>query len=206
VIIIKGKAQWAKVFEPDTRFVPEGEYSTQVIIPEAEAAAVCEQLDGIIQSKFQEAVKDNPKLKAVLSTATPYSKEVDDNGDETGNLVFKSKLKARIKSKAGETYTQKPSVVDAKKTPMDKSIAVGNGSTVKIAVEPFPYVMQSTKQVGVSLRLKAMQVIDLVEYGAPSSIFDEEDGYVAQAVAKDNSNDMFDDEPTASDADDEGDF
>ena len=89
---------------------------------------------------------------------------------------------------------------------MDKSTAVGNGSTVKIAVEPFPYVMQSTKQVGVSLRLKAMQVIDLVEYGAPSSIFDEEDGYVAQAVAKDNSNDMFDDEPATGNADDEGDF
>ena len=40
MIIIKGKAQWAKVFDPDTRFVPEGEYSTQVIVPEAEAAVV----------------------------------------------------------------------------------------------------------------------------------------------------------------------
>ena len=37
MLVIKGKAQWSKVFEPDTRFVPEGEYSVQVIVPETEA-------------------------------------------------------------------------------------------------------------------------------------------------------------------------
>ena len=64
--------------------------------------------------------------------------------------------------------------------------------------------MQSTKQVGVSLRLKAMQVIDLVEYGNnTNSIFDEEDGYVATAVAKDDATDVFAEEAVA---DAEGDF
>ena len=42
MMVIKGKAMWAKVFEPDTRFVPEGEYSVQVVVPEAEAAEACE--------------------------------------------------------------------------------------------------------------------------------------------------------------------
>lgn len=37
--------------------------------------------------------------------------------------------------------------------------------------------MASTKQVGVSLRLKGVQVIDLVEYGSKGSMFDEEDGF-----------------------------
>ena len=53
---------------------------------------------------------------------------------------------------------------------------------MKVAFEPIPYVMASTKKVGVSLRLKAVQVIDLVEYGnSAASVFDEEDGYVAPA-------------------------
>ena len=205
MMVIKGKSLWTKVFEPDTRFVPEGEYSTQVVVPEAEAADVCEQLEALAKAKFDEAVKDNPKLKNVLSMRPVSEPEYDDNGNETGNVVFKTKLKARIKSRSGETYSQSVSVVDAKKTPMDGSQMVGNGSTIKVAVEPVPYVMQSTKQVGVSLRLKALQVLSLVEYGAPSTdIFDEEDGFVSKAVAKDDAVEAFDDGDAV--ASDEGDF
>jgi len=205
MMVIKGKSLWTKVFEPDTRFVPEGEYSTQVVVPEAEAADVCEQLEALAKAKFDEAVKDNPKLKNVLSMRPVSEPEYDDNGNETGNVVFKTKLKARIKSRSGETYSQSVSVVDAKKTPMDGSQMVGNGSIIKVAVEPVPYVMQSTKQVGVSLRLKALQVLSLVEYGAPSTdIFDEEDGFVSKAVAKDDAVEAFDDGDAV--ASDEGDF
>ena len=79
---------------------------------------------------------------------------------------------------------------------------IGNGSVVKMAVEPYPYMMPATQTVGVTLRLKALQVIDLVEYGnSVSSIFDEEDGFVTQAVAKDDAVDVFGDS-----ADAEGDF
>lgn len=205
-MIIKGTAMWAKVFEPDTRFVPEGEYSAQVIVPEAEAAEVCEQLEKLIEVEFAKAVKEKPALKATLSKRPVAEPQLDDAGDPTGNVIFKTKLKARIKTKAGIVKEQKVFVYDAKKNLMPSSVAVGNGSVIKVAVEPFPYVMQSTKQVGVSLRLKGVQVIDLVEYGAPAaSMFDEEDGYVAEAVAKDDMADSFDDSDTV-DADDQGDF
>ena len=47
-----------------------------------------------------------------------------------------------------------------------------------------PYMVSGTKKVGVSLRLKAVQVINLVEYGSPAaSVFDEEDGFTASANA-----------------------
>lgn len=207
MLVIKGKSLWTKVFEPDTRFVPEGEYSTQVVVPEAEAASVCEQLEALANNEFNKAVKDNPKLKNVLSMRPVVEPEYDEAGNETGNVVFKTKLKARIKSRKGETYSQSVSVVDAKKKPMNGDQMVGNGSTIKVAVEPVPYVMQSTKQVGVSLRLKALQVIELVEYGSPStdSIFEEEEGFVAKAVAKDDAVEAFDDDEVAV-ANDEGDF
>ena len=72
MIVIKGKALWSKIFEPDTRFVPEGEYSVQVVVPETEAQDLCEQLDGMAQAKLEETVKEQPKLKASLSTRQPY--------------------------------------------------------------------------------------------------------------------------------------
>lgn len=200
--IIKGKARWAKVFEADTRYVPEGEYSVQVVLSEQEAADVCEQLDKMAQAKLAEVVKENPKLKTVLSTRPTYEADTDEAGTPTGDVIFKAKMKARVKSREGKVYEQKPMVVDAKKTPMEGNTLIGNGSTIKIAVEPIPYMMQATKTVGVSLRLKAVQVIDLVEYGNNAvSIFEEEDGFVAQAVAKDDNLDVFGDT-----ADAEGDF
>ena len=50
--------------------------------------------------------------------------------------------------------------------------------------------------------MKAVQVIDIVEYGNnAASIFEEEDGFVTAAVQKDDALDVF-----GGDADAEGDF
>tara|TARA_B110000503_G_scaffold38093_1_gene62507 strand:- start:17365 stop:17991 length:627 start_codon:yes stop_codon:yes gene_type:complete len=208
MLVIKGKSLWSKVFEPDTKFIEDGEYSTQVIVSEADAAQVCEQLEALIDEEFNKIVKDKPALKATLSKRPVTEPDIDQDGNATGNVVFKSKLKAKIRSKTGAVYNQKPNVVDAKRNPMTGIQLVGNGSLVKIAVEPITYYMPSSKQVGVSLRLKAMQVIDLVEHGVPSadSLFDDEEGFVAKAIAKDTPTTDFDDVDTEGKASDEGDF
>ena len=158
-----------------------------------------------MQQRYAEEVKAKPKLKNGLSTKAPYEPEYDQNGDPTGNIEFKLKLKAKVQARDGSTYEQKPIVVDAKRTPIDAGTNVGNGSVIKAAYEPIPYMMASTKQVGVSLRLKGVQVLELVEYGNGSSMFDEEDGYVSERVEKDDRTDTpFEDE--AAHAEVEGDF
>jgi hypothetical protein len=203
---LKGTASWAKVFEPDTKFNPEGVYSINVSIPEADAAHVCEQLDTLMAEYTTKLVKEKPQLKASLSMRPPYEAEYDENGNETGNLLFKSKMKASGTTKEGRTWQRKPVVVDTKLTPLNKSTLIGNGSTVIVAVDPSPYYMPSNKQAGVSLRMVGVQVTNLVEYQGANSIFDEEDGFVAQAVAKDDSSDVFSDTDTDAVADAEGDF
>ncbi len=207
MIVLKGKAKWAKVFEPDTRFVEDGEFSTQVIMSEAEAASVCEQFDALIDEAYDKAVKEKPALKASLSKRPVTEPEIDQDGNETGDVVFKTKLKAIVRAKNGNSYKQKVQVVDSKRKPMGSDLAIGNGSVIKAAVEPVTYVMASTKQVGVSLRLKALQVIDLVESGASAeSIFDDEDGFVASAVEKDDVGELFNESDTTAVVSDEGDF
>lgn len=181
--VIQGNALWAKVFEPDTKFDPNGTYSIQVTIPEEEAAGICEYLDKVVQERFDEEVKAKPKMKNSLSTKAGYEPHYDKDGNETGLVEFRFKLKAKVQTRDGSMYDQKPIVVDAKRNPMDSNNLIGNGSTVKVAFEPIPYVMASTKQVGVSLRLKGVQVIELVEYGnGGASMFDEEDGFVAEKM------------------------
>lgn len=180
ILVLEGSALWAKVFEPDTKFNPLGDYSINIQMPVADAAAMSEQLEGIVQAKFNEAIKADPRLKNTLSTTDVCQPVFDrETGDDTGLVEFKFKLKAKVQKRDGTYYEQQPAVLDAKKTPLSKDVLIGNGSKVKVAFEPIPYVMSSTKKAGVSLRLKAVQVIDLVEYGnSASSVFDEEDGYV----------------------------
>lgn len=203
---IEGKAMWAKVFEPDTKFNPDGDYTINLLMSEEEAAEMGEYLEGLSQEKFNEEVKRSPKLKNTLSIRPPYEPAYDRDGNETGDVEFKFKLKAKVQTRDGQTYSQKPVVVDAKRVPMDGDTLIGNGSRVKVAFEPIPYAIAATKMCGVSLRLKGVQVIDLIEYGnAASALFDEEDGYIAQAVEKDDSTETnpFDE---AVDASVEGDF
>lgn len=184
ILVLEGKAMWAKVFEPDTKFNPAGDYSINIQMTEADAAPMCEKLEGIIQETFKKAVKEKPQLKSTLTTQDVMQPVFDrETGDPTGDVEFKFKLKAKIQKKDGSWYEQEPVVLDSMKTPLTGDTLIGNGSRVKVAFEPIPYVMQSTKKVGTSLRLKAVQVIDLVEYGnSATSVFDEEDGFVAPSA------------------------
>ncbi len=184
ILVLEGTALWAKVFEPDTKFNPLGDYSINLQMPVAEGAAMSEQLEAIVQAEFNKAVKKDPRLKNTLTTQDVCQPVYDrDTGDDTGNVEFKFKLKAKVQKRDGTYYEQQPAVIDSKKVPMTNDILIGNGSRVKVAFEPIPYVMQTNKKVGVALRLKAVQVIDLVEYGnSATSVFDEEDGFVAPSA------------------------
>ena len=181
--VIEGSALWAKVQEPDTKFDPDGTYSISVLVPETEAQEMCEYLDDIVDKAYAEEIKNSPKKKAALSTRKGYDYNYDQEGNQTDLIEFKIKLKAKVNRQDGTSFSQKPIVVDAKRQPLNPDIAVGNGSDVKVAFEPRPYVMNSTKQVGVSLRMKGVQVINLVEYGnSVSTMFDEEEGYVVESA------------------------
>lgn len=212
VLMLKGKALWAKVFEgqqekfdnASRKYVkaPDGDFSISVVVPDAEAAEMCEHLDGVGNEEFQAQVKRDPKLKNSLSTRQNYEPEYDENGDATGNVIFKFKAKSVKK----DGSPRKLMIVDAKRTPMtDLGVEVGNGSIVKVAFNPIANYVPAQKTVFVSLYLSAVQVIELNQYNGASNLFDEEDGYVAQAVEKDDQQDSYFQEETV-DVAVEGDF
>jgi len=177
--ILKGKALWAKVFEPNTRWDAAGVYEITVHVPETEAQEMCEHLDSLIEEQRKEEIKAKPK--ATLSTRKPYAKATDQDGNETGDIEFKLKEKSQITTRDGKTFKLKPPlVVDSKRTPMTKDTLIGNGSIVKVAVELKPYCVQST--LGVTMRLKGVQVLQLVEFSNASAMFNEEEGFITQAI------------------------
>lgn len=178
IVTPKGTAEWIYVFTPDTKFNAEGDYKVNLKIPADKATALCKQLDKLVDDMFDRIVEEQPKIKTKIIKNAPYEADTDDQGNETGDLVFKFKQKAAIHSKkTGKTYEVKPKVFDAKGQPITTAINLGNGSVVKVAFEPSPYFVPSSKAVGVTLRNFDIQVIELVEYGASNSVFGEEEGF-----------------------------
>lgn len=210
----KGRAEWAKVVKADTKFDAAGIYSVDLYMKadDPEVQELCAKLDDLVEEAKNDAIEENPKRKPL--TAPAYEAVTDDNGDETGELKFKFKLKAQVKTKDGKVYNQRPVVVDAKGTPILKfdgegepindGFKIGNGSIIKVAFEPIKYFVASTKTAGVSLRLRAVQVIKLVEFNAGGDFFEEEEGYEIENKKDDNAKNEtgFKDES----ADEDGDY
>ena len=174
VVTPKGIAQYPWLHAPDTKFSEVGDYRTNLIISKDEAKDLISKIDTVIE----EAVtlgKEKSKGKQVKQADPPYFDEVDDDGNPTGNVIFKFKCKAKITTKTGETFPNKPVVVDAKGKPV-QNVNIWGGSEIKVSAELIPY-FTSMVGAGVSMRLKAAQVLKLVEGNNSSFGFKEEEGY-----------------------------
>lgn len=112
----------------------------------------------------------------------PEMPEVKDvfTKDETGLFVAKAVLKGMYN---GEV-TKPPRQFDARNNPLPKDFRLTTGSTVNSEVALVPYSMREN---GVSLRLKAVQVVKLVEMqeSASSPFAKIEDGFDAKANGDD---------------------
>jgi len=91
-------------------------------------------------------------------------------GEPTGNVLFRFKMKARVEPKEGEAFDQKPTIVSAD-TGEKIDDAVYGGSILKVKGQIVPYTAPASNTVGVTLRMKAVQVIELVSGGGDSSFW-----------------------------------
>ena len=172
-----GIAQYPYLTKPDTKFNSDGEYKISVEIPGAAAQDIVTFLDEQFAASVAKAKKENPGKK-IKEGDVPYSVN-----DDTGKVTVRFKLKAKVTPKQGDPFEQRPALFDAKGKPIGTDAKIGGGSKVKVAYELVPYYT-AIAGAGISLRLKAVQVIDLVEFsgGASSEAygFGEEEGYEAE--------------------------
>lgn len=174
----KGTAQYPYLTKPDTKFNPEGEYKVKLELDAADAGELISFLDEQVELAVEKAKKDPKNAgKKIKVGDAPYSVNED-----TGKASINFKLKAKVTTKSGETFEQRPAIFDAKGKPIT-DVNIGGGSKVKVAYEVVPFY---TALVGasISLRMKAVQVIDLVEFSGGASAegygFGEEEGYEAE--------------------------
>ena len=187
----KGLASYPYLTKPDTKFNPDGEYKVSLIVAGDDASKAIDFLTEKHNASVAQAKKENAG-KRVKEGELPFIENDD------GTVTFKFKMKAKVTPKKGDPFEQKPALFDAKGKPLTGEPKIGGGSAIKVSYEVVPYYT-AIAGAGVSLRLKAVQIIELKEYSgggnAESYGFGEEEGF--EADDEDNDPPFDTDETTA---------
>lgn len=198
----KGTFVYPKLNEPDygTKEYPkaDGEYSVRLRMradaPETKAFiaklqplydAAMANADVEFKKLDVASRKKHGKVKPNDLFATVYDKETE---EATGDIDFKFSTQAggTIKKgpKTGKTWERRPTIFDAKGTPMKNAPAIWGGTVGKVSFSTTEsgYFVKGTAAAGLKLSLEAVQIIDLVQGGDKSAKehgFGEEEGYSA---------------------------
>lgn len=171
----KGLAQYPSIKTPDTKFNSEGDYKVNLVMEDDEKTnALVSKLEAILEDFYE---NDDDVLYAISKGRNVVTQDIYEK-DEEGRIVMKFKQKAVITKKDGSKISVKIRQFDSKGKPID--VNIGRDSVIKVSFTANPYYMPSTRTCGLSLRLLAVQVISLNEFGDASAAsygFEEEEGY-----------------------------
>lgn len=226
----RGTLKWPKLTEPDhgsEKFPSKceaGEYKTKLVLDRTKPGvqAFLDKLDAelakakeLADEKFANLpVKTRKGLEAKggITADLPYAVVYDDETEEETNLVeLNVKMDAGGKRKKdGKPWSAKPALFDAKGSPLKKKIEIWGGTTAIVQFDTNPYFVEGTGKYGISRRLKAVQIINLVAAGGERSASsygfgEEEDGW-SQDVYEEAEDEDTDDDAGDDAGDDEVDF
>lgn len=192
----KGFAQYPSLKTPDTKFNPEGDYKVNLAMDDTEKTnALVSKLEAVLEDFYE----NDDNVKQALAKGRKVTMQDIYEKDDEGRIVMKFKQKAVITKKDGSKITVKIRQFDSKGKPID--VNIGRDSVIKVSFSANPYYMPSTRTCGLSLRLLAVQVIELNEFGdssASSYGFEEEEGYNSEESSEDSAksfDDLDDDVP-----------
>jgi hypothetical protein len=158
------------VNEPDTRYNPTGVFQTKFRLPFAQAQELIAQAERIRDAEF---AKLDPQKAATYSKKDVYevvfTQPPADATDEekasfipepTDEVEFKAKLNAVVTPKEGDPFNQSVILIDKDEVPV--TLPVWGGTKGMLRGQLVPWGNAAQKQVGVTLRLKAIKVLELV--------------------------------------------
>jgi len=153
----------------DTRYDPDGVFQTKLLLPFdfAPTQELIARLEGVRDSFIQTLDTDK---QASYIPANVFENERDEEGAFTGNVLFRFKLKNHVTPKEGDTFTQTPVLVFAEDGAA-VSAPIYGGTMARLKGQVVPYTNAASKAVGVTLRLRSVQVHELVSGGGDGGAF-----------------------------------
>jgi hypothetical protein len=189
---------------------PDGEFKTGLVVSRELAQPLIDKLMPEWQAAIAEGQVEFSKLPlptrkkmGELKEQMFYQEEFDpETEEETGNVIFNVKTKYGIMDrKTGEKRFNKIGLFDSKGAPLAAGTAIYGGTVGKVAFQAAPYFVAGQGMAGISLRLSAVQVIDLVGPGSRTAAqhgFGKEDGY---ETSEDDAETPFAEKSTATNGD-----
>lgn len=142
-------------------------------------------LDDAVDRAFADLTKDmKPGELKKWSKLYPYEMDEDDEGNETGYIVFKFKQNRTIKLKDGSTKTIKIGIRDSD----DKLVSaqVFNGTIGRIMYSMRPIKVASSFKIGIRLDFAQVQIIELAQ-GSGGGFGKVEGGFKGEAPSSTSS-------------------
>lgn len=187
----KGKGSHLALKRPDTKFHDLGVYKADFILDEETAKPYIAKLQAIAKKHTgkEYPVVTTADSKAMKSANPLFIYEADADGNKTGNVIFKARVKNSLSKKTSEVWDRRPALIDALKRPVE--VNPWGGSTIRVQCE----VVEGLKpEKYVKLVPVVVQVIELVEgSGGDTSAFDEEDGFAGEEAVPTEKADASDD-------------
>jgi hypothetical protein len=173
-----GTALYPWLNKADVQHDKEGVFHTDLVLPPELCEEFISRLEGVRDAFAAEEL--TPAKRAALVARPVYREELtrpeypDGATDAekkaikdafipepTGNYQFRFKMKARVHAGNGTVFEQRPVVVLAE-TGERVDEPVFTDSVIRVKGQIVPYTNDASGTYGVSLRLKAVQVIELV--------------------------------------------
>jgi hypothetical protein len=157
----RGVAEFPYLTEPDVVFNPEGLFHTKLVCKNSDCVQIIKSINDMIALEVKKQHELDPK-KEVKKAPLPYVVE----GEET---TFNFKMKAQgVRKSDGKTFTQAPNLLNADLSEFEKTQTIWGGSILKITFEPYAWNMPIG--IGCTLRLKSVQVLELVTGKSSNSL------------------------------------
>lgn len=207
IVTPQGIAKFPYLNSPDTKFNADGEYRVGILLDpsDEDVQEFLEKLDKMAEEAVEKAKDDlieNKKKRSAEKVVPnePYREDVDSEGEPTGKIEVRFKMKAKVTKKNGDVITLEPRLFDAKGKPFPKDKMIYGGALLKINFTPNPYYVAGTKAAGISLQMNAVQVLELSS-GADAGFFGfgEEEGFSAEEDSFDEGSNDGDAGPTEED-------
>ena len=167
-----GSAVYPKLINPDTKFNADGVYSCKIIVSEEDYNSFRAQIDPLVEQEYNKYLIASGKQKLKRATETVRI-------NDEGGFEINTKQTAKTTTKQGDVLEFKIALYDADVKPITDEPNIGSGSKMRLSVQPYFWNI-SALGFGYTLRLKAAQILELVEYSSDSNVFSKEAGGFTQ--------------------------
>ena len=192
----KGSLLFPHIYEPETYEGKDVGFTINIKFDQKETDALIAVIDEELE-KAKHSIKLKPGQKWSAEPCLGYKEYKD------GDIVFKFKANSHYQTKSGEIHKVTIPVFDAHGTPIKDPLNIGNGTIAKVAYTLVPYWISKVVN-GIKLRLDAVQIIDLKEYGqkdAQGFGFGSEEGFSAPEEKEEDDSPFLEEE-----TDEDGEF